>query len=148
MSSAGTALLGIGMGTGERRAIEAAERAVSSPLLETSMEGARSILLSITGGPDLSLWEVNESAKAVAEAAHPDANIIFGAMVDDKLEDHVWVTVIATGYGDGRPRLRERAGDSRQTLHEPAGEPRVSRARPRTSGSPMELDVPEFIPRR
>ena len=104
MSGAGNALLGIGMGSGERRAIEAAERAVASPLLETSMEGARSILLSITGGPDLSLWEVNESAKAVAEAAHPDANIIFGAMVDEKLEDHVWVTVIATGYGDRRPR--------------------------------------------
>ena len=108
MSGAGTALLGIGMGTGDRRAIEAAERAVASPLLETSMEGARSILLSITGGPDLSLWEVNESAKAVAEAAHPDANIIFGAMVDEKLEDHVWVTVIATGYGDARVPPRER----------------------------------------
>ncbi len=154
MSGAGTALLGIGMGAGERRAIEAAEHAVASPLLETSMEGARSILLSITGGPDLSLWEVNESAKAVAEAAHPDANIIFGAMVDEKLADNVWVTVIATGYGDGRPRMREpgRSGvgerESRQALREPAGEPRVSRARPRSSGSPMELDVPEFIPRR
>ena len=142
MSGAGTALLGIGMGTGDRRAIEAAERAVSSPLLETSMEGARSILLSITGGPDLSLWEVNESAKAVAEAAHPDANIIFGAMVDEKLADHVWVTVIATGYGDGRTRPRdlgregarsdERATRDRgQTLREPAGEPRVSRVRQR-----------------
>jgi cell division protein FtsZ len=151
MSGAGTALLGIGMGTGERRAIEAAEHAVASPLLETSMEGARSILLSITGGPDLSLWEVNESAKAVAEAAHPDANIIFGAMVDEKLADNVWVTVIATGYGDGRPRLREpardRAGETGRSLREPAGEPRVSRARP-TRSSPMELDVPEFIPRR
>ena len=107
MSDAGSALLGIGMGTGERRAIDAAEQAVASPLLETSMEGARSILLSITGGSDLSLWEVNESAKAVAEAAHPDANIIFGAMVDEKLDDQVWVTVVATGYGNGRPRRRE-----------------------------------------
>src|SRR6201996_3524820 len=133
MSGAGTALLGIGMGTGERRAVEAAERAVASPLLETSMEGARSILLSITGGPDLSLWEVNESAKAVAEAAHPDANIIFGAMVDEKLEDHVWVPVLAPGSGDGRPRMRESAregaGASRPALREPVGEPRVSRAR-------------------
>ena len=102
MSDAGNALLGIGMGTGERRAIDAAEKAVASPLLETSMDGARSILLSITGGRDLSLWEVNEAAKAVAEAAHPDANIIFGAMVDEKLDDQVWVTVVATGYGDGR----------------------------------------------
>jgi cell division protein FtsZ len=152
MSGAGTALLGIGMGSGERRAVEAAERAVASPLLETSMEGARSILLSITGGPDISLWEVNESAKAVAEAAHPDANIIFGAMVDEKLEDSIWVTVIATGYGDERSRQREPGrtsrGDSRPALREPAGEPRVSRARPLRSTSPMELDVPEFIPRR
>ncbi len=108
MSNAGDALLGIGMGTGERRAIDAAEKAVASPLLETSMEGARSILLSITGGYDLSLWEVNEAAKAVAEAAHPDANIIFGAMVDEKLgDDQVWVTVVATGFGEARPRRRE-----------------------------------------
>jgi cell division protein FtsZ len=168
MQDAGNALLGIGMGTGERRAIDAAEQAVASPLLETSMEGARSILLSITGGRDLSLWEVNEAAKAVAEAAHPDANIIFGAMVDEKLDDPVWVTVVATGYGDGRRRRR---------LEEPAGEPRVLRtrdgdgaggdpdrpreprrdrelvqrpARPaprRRSLGVEELDVPEFIPR-
>jgi len=147
MSDAGNALLGIGMGTGERRAIDAAEQAVASPLLETSMEGARSILLSITGGPDLSLWEVNEAAKAVAEAAHPDANIIFGAMVDEKLDDQVWVTVVATGYPDGRrprPRFEERPA---ATLREPAGEPRVSRVR-RSSGSALDLDVPEFIPRR
>jgi cell division protein FtsZ len=154
MSGAGTALLGIGMGSGDRRAIEAAEAAVASPLLETSMEGARSILLSITGGPDLSLWEVNESAKAVAEAAHPDANIIFGAMVDERLHDNVWVTVIATGYGDGRIRRRdverptasERMDDRRPSLREPSGEPRVSRVRQR-SGT-LDLDVPEFIPRR
>jgi cell division protein FtsZ len=119
MEDAGSALLGIGMGTGDRRAIDAAEQAVASPLLETSMDGARSILLSITGGRDLSLWEVNEAAKAVSEAAHPDANIIFGAMVDEKLDDAVWVTVVATGYGDARPR---------PTLAEPAGEPRVRRA--------------------
>jgi cell division protein FtsZ len=154
MSGAGNALLGIGMGTGERRAVEAAEHAVASPLLETSMEGARSILLSITGGPDLSLWEVNEAARAVAEAAHPDANIIFGAMVDEKLTDNVWVTVIATGYGDGRPprRLADRAevGEARRedrgALREPMGEPRVSRVRQRSST--LDLDVPEFIPRR
>src|SRR5579884_1278280 len=132
MSGAGKALLGIGMGTGERRAIDASEHAVASPLLETSMEGARSILLSITGGPDLSLWEVNEAAKAVAEAAHPDANIIFGAMVDEKLEDQVWVTVVATGYGDGRRRnlrTEDPGRAERPLLREPRGEPRVSRAR-------------------
>jgi cell division protein FtsZ len=154
MSSAGTALLGIGMGTGERRAIEASERAVASPLLETSIEGARSILLSITGGPDLSLWEVNEAAKAVAEAAHSEANIIFGAMLDEKIEDQVWVTVVATGYGDGgfrgartgRPGISDRADEPRSVLREPGGEPRVRRVRERSS--PLELDVPEFIPRR
>jgi cell division protein FtsZ len=153
MSGAGSALLGIGMGSGERRAIDAAEHAVASPLLETSMEGARSILLSITGGRDLSLWEVNEAAKAVAEAAHPDANIIFGAMVDEKLDDQVWVTVVATGYGDGRPRRPDRdqrgdelsRADRPRALREPVGEPRVSRVRSR---SPLELDVPEFMPRR
>ena len=153
MTEAGSALLGIGMGTGERRAIDAAEQAVASPLLETSMEGARSILLSITGGRDISLWEVNEAAKAVAEAAHEDANIIFGAMVDDKLEDQVWVTVVATGFGDPPARRRDEAPGPRSRadeeprvsrMREPAGEPRVSRVR----RSATELDVPEFIPRR
>ena len=152
MSDAGNALLGIGMGFGENRASEAAAQAVASPLLETSMEGARSILLSITGGRDLSLWEVNEAAKAVSEAAHPDANIIFGAMVDEKLDDQVWVTVVATGYGvkHSRPQMRE-----------PDGEPRVKRTGPsardtrssrgdrqsRRGGlSVSDMDVPEFIP--
>jgi cell division protein FtsZ len=155
MSGAGPALLGIGMGTGERRALDAAEQAVASPLLETSMEGARSILLSITGGPDLSLWEVNECAKAVAQAAHPDANIIFGAMIDEKLTDQVWVTVVATGYGEAQHRRREHthlgahngaAREERPVLREPRGEPRVSRMRDRPAR--VELDVPEFIPRR
>jgi len=120
-------------------------------LLETSIDGAHSILLSITGGRDLSLWEVNEAAQAVAEAAHPDANIIFGAMVDEKLEEQVWVTVVATGYGDVKPsRREERAG----ALREPQGEPRVSRL---GGGSPppraarrresVDVDVPEYIPR-
>jgi cell division protein FtsZ len=154
MSEAGNALLGIGMGVGEHRATEAALQAVSSPLLETSMEGARSILLSITGGENLSLWEVNEAAKSVSQAAHPDANIIFGAMVDEKLDDEVWVTVVATGYGDeGRRKSVNR-------LNEPAvGEvkaqrsapPRPVRDRPeigarRGSLAVDELEVPEFLP--
>ncbi len=175
MSNAGNALLGIGMGSGDNRAITAAEQAVASPLLETSMEGAHSILLSITGGRDLSLWEINEAAKTVSEAAHPEANIIFGAMIDESLTDQVWVTVVATGY-DGTPRTRR--------LEEPAGEPRVERRTPpsvdryedreelrrrataavqarqperhrepepqrRGNGLRVtELDVPEFMPRR
>jgi cell division protein FtsZ len=149
MSEAGNALLGIGMGAGENRALEAAGQAVSSPLLETSMDGARSILLSITGGTDLSLWEVNEAAKAVAEAAHPEANIIFGAMVDEGLEDQVWVTVVATRYGEPARRASRR-------FEEPAGEPRVERReRPRDRGGSTvrtgtgvsQLDVPEFVPK-
>jgi cell division protein FtsZ len=149
MSDAGNALLGIGMGSGEERALEAARHAVESPLLETSMEGARKILLSITSGEDLSLWEVNEAAKAVAEAAHPDANIIFGAMVDERLDDQVWVTVVATGFGGERPARPRR-------VEEPMGEPRVERrttqgrepvAPRRTALGVSELDVPEFIPR-
>src|SRR3712207_8348528 len=104
MSEAGQALLGIGMGSGDTRAMDAVSHAIESPLLETSLDGARSILLSITGGRDLSLWEVNEAAKAVADAAHPDANIIFGAMVDEKLaDDACWVAVVATGYPHARP---------------------------------------------
>ncbi|HET9184671.1 MAG TPA: cell division protein FtsZ, partial [Solirubrobacterales bacterium] len=110
MSDAGRALLGIGMAHGDGRAIEAAEKAISSPLLETSMEGARAILLSITGGADLSLVEVSEAAKVVGEAAHPDANIIFGANVDEDLSDQVWVTVVATRF-DGRPVPPRRAAE-------------------------------------
>jgi cell division protein FtsZ len=150
MADAGNALLGIGMGTGDKRAVEAAEAATSSPLLETTLEGARGILLSITGGRDLSLWEVNEAAHAVQEAAHPDANIIFGAMLDEKLEDEVWITVVATGYGDKpAPRREERLG----SLREPIGEPRISRGDGRRDREPartnrgIDVDVPEFIPR-
>ena len=150
MSRAGNALLGIGMGTGENRALDAASHAVESPLLETSVEGAKSILLSITGGRDLSLWEVNECAKAVADAAHPDANIIFGAMVDEKLADEVWITVVATGYGEVTPRRRERSRDREGRPSDvPDAEPRVTRARePVTAGGLGDLDVPEFLPRR
>ena len=145
--NAGNALLGIGMGSGEGRALDAASHAVESPLLETSVEGAKSILLSITGGNDLSLWEVNEAAKAVADAAHPDANIIFGAMVDEKLGDEVWITVVATGYGDTPAPRRERrpAAVPADADHEP----RITRAprRERSSSSLDDLEIPEFLPR-
>ena len=147
MSDAGQSLLGIGMGVGEHRAVDAARHAVESPLLETSVDGARSILLSITGGRDLSLFEVNEAAKAVAEAAHPDANIIFGAMVDEKVVDQVWVTVVATGYGDRSVyRARPRAVQDPQRI--PAdNEPRVRRTG--RSGSTLgDLRIPEYVPPR
>ena len=140
MSEAGRALLGIGMGHGNERAILAAEKAISSPLLETSMEGARAILLSITGGADLSLVEVSEAAKLVGEAAHPDANIIFGANVDEELGDQVWVTVVATRF-DGRPAPQRRVAEPtiRRTKEAPRGR------RPER-GDLGGIDVPEFLP--
>jgi cell division protein FtsZ len=141
MSDAGRALLGIGMAHGDGRAIEAAEKAISSPLLETSMEGARSILLSITGGADLSLVEVSEAAKVVGEAAHPDANIIFGANVDEELSDQVWVTVVATRF-DGRAAAPRRAAEP--TIRRTKEEPRRGRGGDR--GGELGIDVPEFLP--
>jgi cell division protein FtsZ len=139
MSDAGRALLGIGMAHGDGRAIEAAEKAISSPLLETSMEGARSILLSITGGADLSLVEVSEAAKVVGEAAHPDANIIFGANVDEELSDQVWVTVVATRF-DARATPPRRSAEP--TIRRTKDEPRRGRSGDRELG----IDVPEFLP--
>jgi len=174
MSQAGPALLGIGMGVGERRAMDAAERAVASPLLETSIEGAHSILLSITGGRDMSLYEVNEAARAVSDAAHPDANIIFGAMVDENVVDQVWVTVVATRYGDAPRRAAEPMSDwarepdlpepalagvgasngagssSSPRAFERAGDERSLGPPPSSSGPTErlgELEVPEFVPR-
>jgi cell division protein FtsZ len=152
MRDAGQALLGIGMGTGDNRAVYAAERAVSSPLLETSVDGARSILLSITGGPDLSLVEISEAARVVHEAAHPDANIIFGANVDEDLTEQVWVTVIATRF-DARGR---RADGNSQGLRREVVRPSGRKSRERQPGRGSEsfesrprdlgIDVPEFIP--
>ena len=116
MSNAGSALMGIGSARGEDRAVAAAEMAVSSPLLEASIEGAHGVLLSIAGGSDLGLFEINEAAALVSQAAHAEANIIFGAVIDDALGDEVRVTVIAAGFDGGMPKRREqrhRPGASR-----------------------------------
>jgi cell division protein FtsZ len=139
MSDAGRALLGIGMAHGNERAILAAEKAISSPLLETSMDGARAILLSITGGSDLSLVEVSEAAKVVGEAAHPDANIIFGANVDDELSDQIWVTVVATRF-DGRPSAPRRAAEPTIRRTKDSGRGRAPQR------GELGIDVPEFLP--
>ncbi|CAN5440175.1 cell division protein FtsZ [soil metagenome] len=106
MQGAGSALMGIGSARGEDRAVQAAELAISSPLLEASIEGAHGVLLSVQGGSDLGLFEINEAARLVQEAAHPDANIIFGAVIDDSLGDEVRVTVIAAGFDGGAPIQR------------------------------------------
>lgn len=108
MREAGSALMGIGVASGENRAAEAARTAVSSPLLEASIEGATGVLLNITGGPDIGLFEVNEAAEVVTSAADQNANVIFGAVIDRATKDEVRVTVIATGFGGGRRARRRR----------------------------------------
>jgi len=107
MKDAGSALMGIGFATGENRAREAAERALRSPLIDTEVVGARGILLSVAGGDDLSLFEVNEAAEVVRSAATDETNIIFGATLDDRLTGQMWVTVVVTGVG---PASRRRTG--------------------------------------
>ncbi len=142
MKEAGTALMGIGTGRGEARASEAARMAITSPLLETSISGARGILLNITGGSDLSLYEVNEAAGEIAQAADDDANIIFGAVVDERLEGLMSVTVIATGFGpDVAQRPGPAVGARRPAAPEPEGTP-FERPPSFDSG---DLDIPKFI---
>jgi len=145
MSGAGSSLMGIGIATGENRASEAARMATSSPLLETSMKGATGVILSIAGTHDLGLFEVDEAAAIVREAADPDCNVIFGTVVDDTLGDSVRVTVIATGFDDGsrgqarpRPSERERPSFGRDRASEPR------RERP-SFDSGDALDVPSFL---
>jgi cell division protein FtsZ len=134
MRDAGSALMGIGAASGENRAAEAARAAVSSPLLETSIEGATGILLNITGGAAIGLFEVNEAAEVVTSAADQNANVIFGAVIDDALGDEVRVTVIATGFGPARRRRRRE-----EALEAPV---------PAATGFEMPdeaLDVPAFL---
>lgn len=107
MSSAGSALMGIGTGVGENRAQTAARSAISSPLLEISMDGARGVLFNITGGPDLTMAEVDDAAKIISAAADPDANIIFGATIDEAMHDQIKIAVIATGFDHTRQTLKE-----------------------------------------
>lgn len=128
MSEAGSALMGIGSARGDDRAVAAAEMAISSPLLEASIDGARGVLLSISGGSDLGLFEINEAAQLVSEAAHPEANIIFGAVIDDALGDEVRVTVIAAGFDGGQPPARRDniLSSASAKREEPAPAPRAT----------------------
>ena len=129
MCDTGSALMGIGVGRGDSRAAEAARAAINSPLLETSIEGARGVLLNITGDPNLGLFEVNEAAEIVTQAADPDAQIIFGAVIDDSLQDEVRITVIATGFDQRGPRA-------------------VMEDVPVKPFSGDEMDIPAFLRRR
>lgn len=165
MSGAGTALMGIGSARGEGRSLKAAEIAINSPLLEASMEGAQGVLMSIAGGSDLGLFEINEAASLVQDVAHPDANIIFGTVIDDSLGDEVRVTVIAAGFdvsGPGRkPVMGEtggahriesaKAGKLTSTLFEPVDAVSVplhtNGATLSIGGDDDDVDVPPFMRR-
>jgi cell division protein FtsZ len=138
MHDSGSALMGIGTASGEGRAVEAANSAITSPLLEESIEGATGILLNITGGKELGLFEVNAAAEVVASVADSSANIIFGSVVDDTLGDSVRITVIATGVDQGR-RGRSRAGGFERPASSLGDAPRAN------SGSDADVDVPEFL---
>lgn len=131
MSEAGSALMGIGVARGDNRAAEAARMAISSPLLETSIDGAKGVLLNITGGPDLGLSEVNDAAEIITQAADPEANVIFGAVIDDTIKDEIRITVVATGF-DGRPTGAQRGLDDLSI-------------RPFTGD---DLDIPAFLRRK
>jgi len=142
MTDAGTAVMGVGTGSGESRAADAAKAAISSPLLEEAIDGATGILLNITGGRNLGLFEVNEAAEIVQAAAERDANIIFGAVIDEQLEDEVSVTVIGTGFQHhGRPRARELAEDRGDRPRRP----RAPRERAAAEIRDEDIDVPPFL---
>ncbi|WP_121746543.1 cell division protein FtsZ [Streptomyces sp. E2N166] len=151
MSEAGSALMGIGSARGDDRAVAAAEMAISSPLLEASIDGARGVLLSISGGSDLGLFEINEAAQLVSEAAHPEANIIFGAVIDDALGDEVRVTVIAAGFDGGQPPSKQRdnvLGSSTSGKREEPTPARQTESRPSfgSLGSVKPKEEPEPTP--
>ncbi|HBX22698.1 MAG TPA: cell division protein FtsZ [Desulfotomaculum sp.] len=136
MKEAGSALMGIGRASGENRATEAAKQAICSPLLETSIEGARGVLLNITGGNSLGLFEVNEAADIIFQSADAEANIIFGAVIDERMEDDITVTVIATGFDQ---RILSRAQKPRKT---------DSGVEIKPVSSNDELDIPAFLRRK
>ena len=142
MTDAGSALMGIGSARGENRATRAAELAISSPLLEASIDGAMGVLLSVAGGSDLGLFEINEACELVQSAAHPDARIIFGTTIDDALGDEVRITVIAAGFAGGEPKKVEMPSINAATLS--------GQADPIPSNDPLSvaLDLDSSAPRK
>jgi cell division protein FtsZ len=152
MTERGSALMGIGVATGENRAAEAAKKAIMSPLLETSIDGAHGVLMNITGGVNLSLYEVNEAADIVASASDPEVNMIFGASIDEKLTDEIMVTVIATGF-EHKPAQIPQQPQRRPGLGGSAEQPADKSQgglRPFGSGQPAgdQLDIPTFLRNR
>ncbi len=150
MADAGSALMGIGHGTGDNRAIEAARTAIESPLLELSIDGAKGILFNITGGPDLGMYEIDEAAKAITEAADPDANIIFGAIIDESMAGEIKITVIATGF-DMQGEQKKKPKLQTQQISEIVETPELSvtqAAEKEEEKLEDELEVPAFIRRK
>ncbi|WP_338751628.1 cell division protein FtsZ [Janibacter alittae] len=143
MQGAGSALMGIGSARGEDRSVQAAELAISSPLLEASIDGAHGVLLSVQGGSDLGLFEINEAARLVQEAAHPEANVIFGTVIDDALGDEVRVTVIAAGFDGGAPTPRQ---DDRALGQVQSGGRNQSPAQPQSAAQPQQGGQPQQQP--
>ena len=159
MTSAGSSLMGIGTGVGENRAATAARTAIASPLLEISIEGAKGVLFNITGGSDLTMAEVDEAAKQIAAAVDPDANIIFGATIDESLVDQIRITVIATGFDETKRRLRELSGRPSPTMGQPTltrplttvvSVPQTTSPFPADDLPPEEdeFDIPAFLRQR
>ncbi len=146
MTDAGSALMGIGQSGGENRATEAAKQAIASPLLEESVEGATGILLNITGGRDIGLFELNEAAEVVRSAADETANIIFGSVIDENMGDEVRVTVIATGFDHGRARPRAAREQTRETARRSDRNPRIDeRQRSSLEIPDDEIEIPPFL---
>jgi cell division protein FtsZ len=144
MRNAGSALMGIGVASGENRGVEAARAAISSPLLESSIEGATGILLNITGGKDMGLFEVNEAAEIISGASHGEANVIFGAVIDEGLGDQMRVTVIATGF-DSRAVMQGNVDRSDAGATETAGESPLGLEKPRFEMDDDILEIPAFL---
>jgi cell division protein FtsZ len=146
LTNAGSALMGVGYASGEGRAVAAARSAISSPLLEASIEGARGILMTITGPSDIGLFEVNEAAEIISQAAHPDANIIFGAVIDDSMGDEARLTVIAAGFDryEGETARRDLRG-ARGELGLRATEESILGDDALDLGADDDFDVPEFL---
>ena len=146
MHAAGSALMGIGSSRGEDRAVQAAEKAISSPLLEAGIDGAHGVLLSVSGGSDLGLFEINEAARLVADAAHPDANIIFGAVIDDTLGDEVRVTVIAAGFDGGEPPAKKASAKNTAISEAPIFGQSVQEPKAMSFDyTSDDLDIPDFL---
>jgi len=148
MTERGSALMGIGIASGENRAAEAARKAIMSPLLETSIDGARGVIMNITGGSNLSLYEVNEAAEIVISASDPEVNMIFGAIIDEDMKEDIKVTVIATGFEAKSASATRRAPQAQPEANEPSSSSSQSQVRPFGSNpSSDQLEIPAFLRR-